>query len=97
VTLENTAGTKMTCTKASESGEYAGIVHEKNVTLTLTGCALSGTKCTSTGKEGEVVSGPLEGELGWQERTANERGRRVMLMSSLGLRSSQLGRDRPGG
>lgn len=73
VTLENTSGTKMTCTKASASGEYTGIRLVTEVTLTLTGCALSGAKCTSQGaKEGEIVSGLLEGTLGWQERETDK-------------------------
>jgi alpha-tubulin suppressor-like RCC1 family protein len=73
VTLENTAGTKMKCTKANESGEYTGTEAVTNVGLTLTGCALGGAKCTSSGKkEGEVVSATLEGTLGWQERPTNE-------------------------
>lgn len=73
VTLENTSGTKMTCTKAGASGEYAGIRQVTEITLTLTGCAISGTKCTSQGaKEGEIVSGLLEGALGWQERETDK-------------------------
>lgn len=73
VTLENTSGTKMTCTKAGASGEYAGIRLVTEITLTLTGCAISGTKCTSQGaKEGEIVSGLLEGALGWQERETDK-------------------------
>jgi hypothetical protein len=66
-TLESVGKTAVKCAKASGSGQYTG-TKTANATLTFTGCQRADTKvpCQSTGAgSGEIVTSPLEGELGF--------------------------------
>jgi alpha-tubulin suppressor-like RCC1 family protein len=77
IAIESEGGTKIACEGESATGEYSGPAQVKNVMLKLTGCKLtsSGEKCTSTGAAtGEIVSGALEGTLGWIEPETNKVG-----------------------
>jgi hypothetical protein len=66
-TLETVAHTKVTCSGGTAAGEFKNAKRE-SLTLTLTGCksASSGETCQSVGaKAGELVTAPLEGEVGF--------------------------------
>jgi hypothetical protein len=64
--LETVAHAKVRCSAVSNSGEYTGR-KTATVTLHLTGCELTGKGiCHSVGAAaGEIVTGPLAGELGF--------------------------------
>lgn len=74
-TIEDVAKHKITCTAESASGEYSGVKQLVGA-IKLTGCELVGTgKCSSTGAaEGELVSGTLEGVIGFQDKETNKVG-----------------------
>ena len=77
IAIESVAGAKILCTGQTASGEYHGTVQVNNVTLKLTGCELvsSGAKCSSSGAaSGEILSGTLQGTLGWVEKETNKVG-----------------------
>ncbi len=63
-TLEPVTGAKVVCTSEASAGEYSGSDEVGGVVLTLTGCQRSGEACASGAVAGEIVSSPLEGELG---------------------------------
>jgi hypothetical protein len=66
-TLESVGKTVVKCAAASGSGQYTGL-KTANATLTFTGCQRTDTKapCQSAGAgSGEIVTSPLEGELGF--------------------------------
>jgi hypothetical protein len=68
-TLESVAKTTVKCAGASGSGQYTG-TKTATATLTFTGCQRTDTKaaCQSAGAgTGEIVTSPLEGELGFIE------------------------------
>jgi hypothetical protein len=68
-TLESVGKTAVKCAGASGSGQYTG-TKTATATLTFTGCQRTDTKvpCQSTGAgSGEIVTSPLEGELGFIE------------------------------
>ncbi|MGP0101623.1 MAG: hypothetical protein ACLPUT_08390 [Solirubrobacteraceae bacterium] len=72
-TLETAKDTKVTCAGETGTGDYTGDSTVGGVVLTLTGCVLSGEKCSSAGAgAGEVVSSSLEGELGVEKLGASE-------------------------
>jgi hypothetical protein len=72
VTLETVKGAKVTCTGETGTGRYSGSKTLGGIVLTLTGCARSREGCSSAGAHaGEVVSDPLEGELGIERRGAS--------------------------
>jgi hypothetical protein len=65
VKLETVSLSKIVCTGAAGTGEFAGGNAVERVTLTLTGCERSAQKCTSSGAgEGEVLTPLLSGVLG---------------------------------
>jgi hypothetical protein len=69
--LETTAKRKVVCTGATINGEYTGERTLGGVVITLTGCEMSASKCTSAAAaEGEIVSSTLEGELGIEKKSA---------------------------
>jgi hypothetical protein len=73
-TLETATGTKLTCTKEAGTGETTGS-KTSTMTLRLTGCKLPASKqtCQSAGAAaGEIVSGPLDGQIGFIEDQYNE-------------------------
>ena len=77
IAIESVAGAKILCTGQTASGEYHSTAQVNNVTLKLTGCELvsSGAKCSSSGAaSGEIVSGTLQGTLGWVDKEANKVG-----------------------
>ncbi len=79
-TLETVKGTKVTCAGETGTGSYTGDRTVGGVVLTLTGCELSGEKCSSTGAAtGEVVSSALEGTLGVEKLGASESKDRIGL------------------
>jgi hypothetical protein len=66
-TLETVGGSKVTCSGGSTAGGFTSAKAE-SLTLTLTGCKRStgGEACQSLGaKGGEIVTGALEGEVGF--------------------------------
>jgi hypothetical protein len=65
-TIETVGGaTRIVCSGQTGTGEYTGRQAVGNVVFTLTGCELSGSKCTSEGaEEGVIRSSVLEGSLG---------------------------------
>jgi hypothetical protein len=76
-TLETTGSEKIECGTTSSAGEYTGLQTE-DITITFTGCKLSGVACQSGATAGEIVSAPLEGRLGLvlteSEPISNEAG-----------------------
>jgi hypothetical protein len=67
VTLEAANKSKLVCPHSAGSGEYTG-VKSATVTITLTGCTHGASKesCQSAGAAaGEIVTGTLEGKLGF--------------------------------
>jgi len=64
--LETVGHAKVKCSAVSNNGEYTG-AKTATVTLHLTGCELTGKGiCQSAGAApGEIVTGPLAGELGF--------------------------------
>jgi hypothetical protein len=68
--LETTKKHTIVCTGAHASGEYTGRRTLGGVTITLTGCESSGSKCQSSGAaEGEAVTSTLEGQLGVEKKS----------------------------
>jgi len=66
-TLETVGKAKITCSASTTAGEYTG-PKTLTTTITLTGCQRSATKasCQSVAAgAGEIVTGALEGELGF--------------------------------
>jgi PKD repeat protein len=60
-----TAQQTITCSGEGGAGEYAGGGAVAGVTIDLYGCAEQGAACASAGAAaGEIVIGPLDGELG---------------------------------
>lgn len=65
--LETVEKSTIVCTGESGGGEYSGTKALANVTIHLTGCTRSGSKCTSAGAgEGEIQTHTLAGALGWK-------------------------------
>ena len=80
VTLATTAGTNVTCTDETGSGEYFGLKTVGATVLRLTGCAELGQKCASSGAgAGEVASRELEGELGVEKLGATSAKNKIAL------------------
>lgn len=72
-TLETVGNASVVCKAATGSGEYSEAKYFASTILKLTSCEHAGSKCTSAGAgEGEVVTSPLEGELGWYDKAAGE-------------------------
>jgi PKD repeat protein len=73
-TLETVGKARVTCSGGSTAGEYTGAKTE-TLTLTLNGCKRSsGGACQSAGSAaGEIVSLPLEGEVGFISGRATKR------------------------
>ncbi len=72
VTFETTAGSKIECTGETGAGQYTGPKTVGSETITLTGCARGGEKCSSAGAAaGEIVSSSLEGALGVEKLGAS--------------------------
>jgi hypothetical protein len=63
-TLETVHRTKVVCKGESGTGEYSGLKEVAGVVMHFTGCESGGSTCTSSGTPGEVVTGPLQGQLG---------------------------------
>lgn len=75
VTIETVGKTKLVCGGLSGSGEYLGTTAIAGLTLTLTGCQLGESSCSSAGaSSGEIVTKTLTGTLGWREKEANAVG-----------------------
>jgi len=77
VVLETVSGNVVECSGVNATGEYSSTKTVSNVDTTFTGCEVpaaegKGTPCTSPGaKEGEIVTTPLEGELGVIKKEPN--------------------------
>jgi alpha-tubulin suppressor-like RCC1 family protein len=75
VTFETTGGSTLTCTGSSSSGTWVAPKSVQNAVLKFTGCLMLSGKCSSAGAaEGEILSTPLEGVLGFFEKTTNKVG-----------------------
>jgi hypothetical protein len=73
ITLEGQSGTKITCKKGTDSGEYSG-TKALTMTVKLVGCSSGALteKCQSAGAaKGEIVTGALAGTLGFIEDNFN--------------------------
>jgi hypothetical protein len=84
-TLETVGGAALKCSHAVTAGKYTG-VKTATATTTFTGCKLVSSKetCQSAGAAaGEIVTGPLEGSLGFITDTAQAE---AVLNVSIGLR-----------
>ena len=64
--LQTVSNVKVTCASESGSGQYSGTKKVTGVSMAFTGCVgPAAAKCSSAGAgEGELVTKPLEGELG---------------------------------
>jgi FG-GAP repeat len=68
VKLETTTATKVLCAGEHASGEFEGRREAARIKIVLTGCELSGAKCSSeSAGEGEILTSSLGGELGMVE------------------------------
>jgi hypothetical protein len=64
-TWETVTATKMVCSAQKSTGEYSGPKTVGNVVVTLAGCALGASKCSTAGARiGELITKALVGELG---------------------------------
>src|SRR4030081_3466421 len=74
--LETTSGTKVVCKTQSATGEYkAGGKEVTNVVAKFQGCAIPalGITCKTKGApEGEIVTNPLGGKLGYILKSAQQ-------------------------
>jgi hypothetical protein len=74
VVLESVSGLAVECENLSGSGEYVSTKKVGDLKTTFTGCEVAETaiKCTSPGaKEGEIIPGTMQGELGVIKREGN--------------------------
>lgn len=79
-TLETVGKTKISCAGERAKGEYTGPRTVGDVVITLTGCESSTHGCASAGAaEGELVTNPLEGVLGWEKHADELEADRVAL------------------
>lgn len=68
-TLQTVAGTAVGCKTETSGGEYNSTKTVTNVIVTFKECASAGLKCNTTGQgEGELVTNPLEGKLGFENK-----------------------------
>jgi hypothetical protein len=78
--LETVRKAKVTCKRVSGSGEYLGAKVLADVVIAFKECEVLTLKCSSSGaSEGEVVTPPLEGVLGWASHTGEPAEFRVAL------------------
>lgn len=79
IALETVAATKIACASATGTGEYTGAKTLAGVTLTFSGCELSGQSCSNGLLAGEVTTDPLEGALGIEKLGATSRRDKIAL------------------
>ena len=71
--LTTVGGLGVHCETESSVGEYSGTKEVKNVVVTFNGCESAGAKCETTGAAtGELVTKPLEGIVGWENKAAKK-------------------------
>jgi hypothetical protein len=62
------------CAKSTDSGKFTGPKTAGDVVATFTGCEIAGIKCSNTSKAGEIKTNPLDGEVGYINKTKKEVG-----------------------
>jgi hypothetical protein len=68
-TLETVNGTTVTCKTEGSGGEFNSTKTVTGVVVTFTGCSSAGLTCGTAGaKEGEIVTNPLEGRIGFENK-----------------------------
>jgi hypothetical protein len=69
-TLATKGGKTVTCTSENSTGEYlSGDNKHEATTVKFNGCTSSSFKCKTTGAaEGELITNPLEGEVGYENK-----------------------------
>ncbi len=68
-TLETVNGTTVTCKTEESGGEFNGTKTVTGVVVKFTGCSSAGLTCGTVGaKEGEIVTNPLEGRIGFENK-----------------------------
>jgi hypothetical protein len=69
-TLATKGGKTVTCTSEKSTGEYlSGDNKHESTTVEFAGCVSNSFKCTTEGKaSGELVTNPLEGEVGYENK-----------------------------
>jgi hypothetical protein len=64
---------KVECTSESATGEITGTKTIGKVLVKFFGCQIFGLKCSNTGVEGEVQVRPINGTLGWINKSVSPR------------------------
>jgi len=68
-TLATVGGTTVTCKTQESGGEFNSPKTVTGVTVRFTSCEATGFKCATEGaKEGEIVTNPLEGRIGIENK-----------------------------
>jgi hypothetical protein len=62
------------CAKSTDSGKFTGPKTAGDVVAIFTGCEIAGLKCSNTSKAGEIKTNPLDGEVGYINKTKKEVG-----------------------
>jgi hypothetical protein len=67
--LETVNKVAVTCESESSVGEFSGTKEAKDIVVTFKGCETAGDKCSTPGAgEGELVTNPLEGVVGFENK-----------------------------
>ncbi len=83
--FEGAHGIRVTCAEETSSGEFTTPKLEENIVFKFTGCTTAGLPVTSPGAAtGEVVSTPIECELGVLEKSPAPRMDKVGMTCGLG-------------
>ncbi len=70
-TIETVGKASIVCKDEKGKGEFTGLKTVGEVVVVLAGCESQSHKCTTAGSaEGEIVSGALGGELGWENKAS---------------------------
>jgi hypothetical protein len=71
--LETVNKVAVTCASESSVGEFSGTKEAKNIVVTFKGCETAGDICSTAGAaEGELVTNPLEGIVGFENKAAKK-------------------------
>jgi hypothetical protein len=71
--LETVGHLEVVCATETSVGEFSGTKEVKNTVVTFKGCEVAGTKCSTTGAgDGELVTKPLEGIIGFENKAAKK-------------------------
>jgi hypothetical protein len=71
--LETVGKLGVGCQSESSTGEFSGTKEVKNTVVTFKGCEAAGDKCSTAGAgAGELVTNPLEGIIGFENKAAKK-------------------------